>query len=137
MVKEYNRAQRVAQTMHKEIAMILQRKVKDPRISMVTVSGINMSRDLTYAKVFVTFLNKNTPDQLKNSLNGLKNATGFIRNLLKQTMHLRIMPTLNFSYDNSFMQGIYISNLLSQVRHNKHVNTMVKKTSVSINCDDE
>lgn len=58
MAKEFGRPQRVAQEMQKEIALILQREIKDPRVGMMTtVSGVEMSRDLAYAKVFVTFLN--------------------------------------------------------------------------------
>ena len=58
MAKEFGRPQRVAQEMQKEIAIILQREIKDPRLGMMTtVSGVEMSRDLAYAKVYVTFLN--------------------------------------------------------------------------------
>ncbi len=58
MAKEFGRSQRVAQELQKEIALILQREIKDPRVGlMVTVSGVEVSRDLAYAKVFVTFLN--------------------------------------------------------------------------------
>lgn len=57
MAKEFTRAQRVAQEMQKEIAIILQREIKDPRIGMATVSGVELSRDLAYGKVYVTFLN--------------------------------------------------------------------------------
>lgn len=57
MAKEFSRGQRVAQEMQKEIAIILQREVKDPRVGMATVSGVEVSRDLAYAKVYVTFLN--------------------------------------------------------------------------------
>ncbi|TNH22747.1 30S ribosome-binding factor RbfA, partial [Testudinibacter sp. TR-2022] len=56
MAREFSRSQRVAQEIKKEIAIILQREVKDPRIGMVTVSDVELSRDLVYAKVFVTFL---------------------------------------------------------------------------------
>ncbi len=56
MSREFKRSDRVAQELQKEIAIILQREVKDPRIGMVTVSDVEISRDLAYAKVFVTFL---------------------------------------------------------------------------------
>ena len=57
MAKEFSRARRVAQQLQREVAMILQREVKDPRIGMVTVSDVEVSGDLQHAKVFVTFLN--------------------------------------------------------------------------------
>lgn len=66
MAKEFGRPQRVAQEMQKEIAIILQREIKDPRLGMMTtVSGVEMSRDLAYAKVFVTFLNDKDEDAVK------------------------------------------------------------------------
>ncbi|MEN2897452.1 Ribosome-binding factor A [Mannheimia haemolytica] len=56
MSREFKRSDRVAQELQKEVAVILQREVKDPRIGMVTVSDVEVSRDLAYAKIFVTFL---------------------------------------------------------------------------------
>jgi ribosome-binding factor A len=69
MAKEFGRPQRVAQEMQKEIALILQREIKDPRVGMMTtVSGVEMSRDLAYAKVFVTFLNDQDEAAVKTAL---------------------------------------------------------------------
>lgn len=82
MAKEFSRTQRVAQEMQKEIAIIIQREVKDPRIGMATVSGVEVSRDLAYAKVFVTFLNDNEPEQVKTAIKALQDASGFIRTWL-------------------------------------------------------
>lgn len=55
MAQEFSRTERVRHQLQREIAMILQREIKDPRVSMVTVSDVEVSRDLAYAKVFVTF----------------------------------------------------------------------------------
>ncbi|MGL9769382.1 MAG: 30S ribosome-binding factor RbfA [Sodalis sp. (in: enterobacteria)] len=118
MAKEYSRTQRVAQEIHKEIAIILLREIKDPRIEMVTVSGVKLSRDLAYAKVFITFLNKNTPEQVKTSVLALQDAVGFIRILLSKAMRLRVIPELTFFYDNSLLEGMRMSNLVSNVVEN-------------------
>lgn len=118
MVKEYSRTQRVAQEMQKEIAIILQSEIKDPRVGMTTVSGVEVSRDLAYAKVFVTFLNENTPEQVKTGVQALQDAAGFIRSLLGKGMRLRVVPELTFAFDNSLVEGIRIANLLSQVVQN-------------------
>lgn len=118
MVKEYSRTQRVAQEMQKEIAIILQREIKDPRVGMATVSGVEVSRDLAYAKVFVTFLNDNTPEQVKTGVRALQDAAGFIRSLLGKAMRLRVVPELTFAYDNSLVEGMRMSNLVSQVVQN-------------------
>ncbi|TCV99048.1 30S ribosome-binding factor RbfA [Biostraticola tofi] len=118
MAKEYSRTQRVAQEMQKEIALILQREIKDPRVGMATVSGVEVSRDLAYAKVFVTFLNDNEPAQVKAGVKALQDASGFIRSLLGKAMRLRVVPELTFAYDNSLVEGMRMSNLVSQIVQN-------------------
>ncbi|MFJ5385683.1 30S ribosome-binding factor RbfA [Pectobacterium sp. CHL-2024] len=118
MAKEFSRTQRVAQEMQKEIAIIIQREVKDPRIGMATVSGVEVSRDLAYAKVFVTFLNDNEPEQVQTAIKALQDASGFIRTLVGKAMRLRVVPALTFSYDNSLVEGMRMSNLVTNVIKN-------------------
>ncbi|MBN3056935.1 30S ribosome-binding factor RbfA [Pectobacterium brasiliense] len=118
MAKEFSRTQRVAQEMQKEIAIIIQREVKDPRIGMATVSGVEVSRDLAYAKVFVTFLNDNEPEQVQMAIKALQDASGFIRTLVGKAMRLRVVPALTFSYDNSLVEGMRMSNLVTNVIKN-------------------
>ncbi|MEQ4924110.1 30S ribosome-binding factor RbfA [Proteus hauseri] len=120
MARDFSRAQRVSQEMQKEIAIILQREVKDPRIGMATVSGVEISRDLAYAKVFVTFFNLSGSDEseeemVANGLAALNEAAGFIRSLLGKAMRLRIVPELTFAYDNSLVEGMRMSNLVTNV----------------------
>lgn len=120
MARDFSRSQRVSQEMQKEIAIILQREVKDPRIGMATVSGVEISRDLAYAKVFVTFLNlsggeKSEEEMVADALTALNEAAGFIRSLLGKAMRLRIVPELTFAYDNSLVEGMRMSNLVSNV----------------------
>lgn len=113
MAKEFSRTQRVSQQLQKEIALILQREIKDPRIGMVTVSGVEVSRDLAYAKVFVTFLTMGdqTP---QGGLEALQEATGYIRSLLGKAIRLRVTPEITFYFDESLTEGMRISNLVSQ-----------------------
>ncbi|WP_281545665.1 30S ribosome-binding factor RbfA [Grimontia sp. SpTr1] len=113
MAKEFSRTQRVSQQLQKEIALILQREIKDPRIGMVTVSGVEVSRDLAYAKVFVTFLTmgEQTP---QGGLEALQEATGYIRSLLGKAIRLRVTPEITFFFDESLTEGMRISNLVSQ-----------------------
>ncbi|AIN47552.1 30S ribosome-binding factor RbfA [Candidatus Palibaumannia cicadellinicola] len=116
MAKEYSRTQRLAQEMQKTIAISLQREIRDPRISMATVSGVDVSRDLASATVFVTFtfLNENNDDQVNIAIRTLQAASGFIRSLLGKAMHLRVVPKLTFAYDYSLVKGMRIYNLVSQ-----------------------
>lgn len=118
MAKAFSRTQRVAHELQKEIAIILQREIKDPRLGMVTVSGVDISRDLAYAKVYVTFLNDDVPEQVQQGLMILNDAVGFIRSLVGKAMRLRIVPELKFYYDQSLSEGMRMSNLVSEVIHN-------------------
>ncbi|MFV9996829.1 MAG: 30S ribosome-binding factor RbfA [Arsenophonus endosymbiont of Dermacentor nuttalli] len=120
MAREFDRAQRVAQELQKEIAIILDREIKDPRVKMATVSGVEVSRDLAYAKVFVTFLNisdqEHEKDMVKNGIKVLNgNMAKHIRSLLGNSMRLRIIPELTFFYDSSLVEGMRMSNLVSNV----------------------
>lgn len=121
MAKEFSRVQRVEQQLQKEIALILQREIKDPRIGMVTVSSVESSRDLAYAKVYVTFftLGDQTPEA---GLAALREAAGFIRSLLGKVIRLRVTPELTFVYDQSLTEGMRISNLVTQAVNNDKVN---------------
>ncbi|NIG62118.1 MAG: 30S ribosome-binding factor RbfA [Serratia symbiotica] len=123
MAKEFSRSQRrVAQEMKKEIAIILQREIKDPRIGMATVSDVEISRNLAYAKVYVTFLKvldeNHDPDQVNNGIKALQDAAGYIRTLLGKAMCLRVVPELTFAYDNSLVEGMRISNLVTNMVKN-------------------
>jgi ribosome-binding factor A len=112
MPKEYSRTSRVSQQVQKELARILQQEVKDPRIGMVTISGVDVTRDLAYAKVFVTFLT--VGDQTNDeSLEGLNAAAGYIRRLLGKAMRLRIVPEVRFCFDSTLTEGLRISELVS------------------------
>ncbi|MBL1378250.1 30S ribosome-binding factor RbfA [Zobellella iuensis] len=112
MAREFSRTRRVGQELQKEIAMILQREIKDERLGMVTVSGVELSRDLNYAKVFVTFL-ENDPEKIEKGMAVLKDAAGFIRSLVGKAMRLRVTPELRFAYDQSLVEGMRISTLVS------------------------
>ncbi|MFD1007805.1 30S ribosome-binding factor RbfA [Oceanisphaera ostreae] len=112
MAREFSRARRVGQELQKEIAMILQREIKDDRLKLVTVSGVDLSKDLSTAKVFVTFL-ENDPAKITEGMKVLKDASGFIRTLVGKAMRLRVTPELRFAYDQSLVEGVRISTLVS------------------------
>lgn len=120
MAREFKRSDRVAQELKKEVAVILQREVKDPRIGMVTVSDVEVSSDLAYAKVFVTFLFDSDESAVKNGMKGLEKAAPYVRTLLGKAMRLRIVPEVRFIYDSSLVDGMRMSNLVTQVvQHDK------------------
>lgn len=115
MAREFKRSDRVAQELQKEVAIILQREVKDPRIGMVTVSDVEVSSDLAYAKVFVTFLFDHDKQAIENGMKGLEKAAPYIRSLVAKAMRLRIVPELRFIYDQSLVEGMRMSNLVANV----------------------
>ncbi len=114
MAREFSRTERVSQQIQKEVAMILQREVKDPRLVMVTVSDVEVSRDLAYAKIFVTFFS-NDDEKINQSIKILNDAAGFIRSLLAKRIRARIMPHLSFHYDKSMVEGVKMASLVDQV----------------------
>lgn len=112
MAKEFGRADRVSQQIQREIAMILQREIKDPRVGMATVSDVELTRDLQHAKVFVTFF-LNAEDNIEAGIKVLNDASGYIRILLGKAMKLRVVPEIRFVYDKTLVEGMRISNLIT------------------------
>lgn len=109
---QYKRTDRISDVLQREIADLIQRKVKDPRlVGMITVSAVDISRDLSYAKVYVTQLN-NDPTAIKNNLQILNHAASYLRSELGQRIKLRITPQLKFIYDESISRGAYLSGLI-------------------------
>ncbi|HET8817678.1 30S ribosome-binding factor RbfA [Pseudidiomarina aestuarii] len=117
MGKDFSRTDRVGQQYQREIAMILQREIKDPRVSLVTVSAVEVSRDLAYAKVFVTFM-QDDDNAVKAGLKVLNEASGFIRSLLGKRVRARITPELRFVHDPSLNEGIRMSRLVDEAIRN-------------------
>lgn len=115
MAREFSRTERVGQQIHKEVASIFQNEFKnrDPRLGLVTVSGVEVSRDLAHAKVFVTFFEKDE-EQLKLYKQILEDNKGFVRTLLARRMRMRAVPAVKFYLDTSITEGMRISNLVSQ-----------------------
>ncbi|WP_394174138.1 30S ribosome-binding factor RbfA [Thalassotalea litorea] len=113
MAREYARTDRVAQQIQKEVATILQREIKDPRLSMMTVSGVEVTRDLAYAKVFVTFFNDDQ-EQIDTAMKVVADAAGYVRSLLAKRLRARIMPQIRFEYDKSLVEGVRMSTLVDK-----------------------
>lgn len=114
MAKEFSRTRRIGQQLQQELAQVLMRDIKDPRVGMVTVNDVDVSRDLSYAKVFVTFF-EDDPKQVEEKLAALMTAAPYVRTLVAGRMKLRVMPELRFVYDSSLVEGMRMSNLVSKV----------------------
>ncbi len=110
MPKDYARTDRVAEQIQRELAELLRQEVKDPRVKMITLTGVEVTRDYAHAKVFYTTLEGAS----KAVQEGLERASGFLRSQLAHAMKLRITPQLHFVYDASVEYGAHLSQLIEQ-----------------------
>lgn len=107
------RQERVNSQFKEELADLL-RKVKDPRIGFVSVTDVEVTADLKQARVYVSVLGNE--EAQKETMAGLRSATGFIRTELARRIRLRFMPEIEWRYDTSLEHGARINELLNQVR---------------------
>ncbi len=115
MPREFKRSQRVADFMQKELAQLIQQNVRDPRIGMVDVTGVEVTRDLSYAKVFVTFPGKQEEVEIKPAVQALNHAAGFLRSQLARDSAMRSTPRLRFEFDSSIRRGSELTKLIDSV----------------------
>lgn len=111
MAKEFSRSQRVGAQIQRELAELIQFEVKDPRVGLVTVSAVEVTRDMAYAKVFITMLD--SEHGVDEVLAALNHAAGFLRRELGKRMKLRITPQLTFLYDPSVEYGSTLNALIN------------------------
>jgi ribosome-binding factor A len=109
----YKRSKRLGELILEEISDLMACQIKDPRIGFATLTRVDMSDDLRYAKVFVSMIG--TPSEKERTLQGLSSATGYIRRHLGKALHLRYTPQLTFLLDDSLEHGAKIAQLLRQV----------------------
>ncbi len=107
------RAKKVARRIHEELAVILQREVSDPRLSGVSVTGVEVDRELAYATIFITALEMH--EQMDEILSTIRGAAGFLRSQLAARIPLRSFPRLRFEYDASYDRGGRIDELLAKL----------------------
>lgn len=113
-MREFKRTDRVGDQLQKELAVLIQREVKDPRLGMVTVSGVTVSRDLGYADVYVTLLGEDSPERVAENLKVLRQAAGFLRGQIAKRIKLRHVPELRFHFDESVVRGHRLSSLIDE-----------------------
>ena len=110
MPKDFPRARRIADQMQRELSELIRLEVKDPRVVMVTLTDVEVGRDMDHAKVFFTTLGG--PTEHEACLQGLQRASGFLRTQLSQRMQLRQVPKLSFVYDQSVERGMHLAQLI-------------------------
>ena len=114
MAKEYSRTQRVADYLQRELAALIQHEVRDPRVGMVSITGVNVSRDLGHAKIYLTVLGRDSGEDASDSIEALNKAAGFLRSLLSRDSNMRSVPQLRFYFDSSVGQGRHLEDLIQR-----------------------
>ncbi|HEX9450065.1 MAG TPA: 30S ribosome-binding factor RbfA [Burkholderiales bacterium] len=110
MAKNPSRLGRIGDQIQKDLAELIRTEVKDPRVGMITLTGVEISSDHHHAKVFFTTLGG--AQAVAKAEAGLLHASGFLRSQLAKGLKLRIVPELHFSYDESVERGIRLSRLI-------------------------
>lgn len=114
MPREFTRSDRVSDAIQRILAQIIPQEVRDPRIGMVNINDVTVTRDMAYAKVFVTFLGAETEADSLARASILNKAAGFLRTFLAKELSMRTVPKLQFIYDKTAIRGQELSYLIDR-----------------------
>jgi len=109
MARDFSRTDRIGDVMQRELSVIIRQELKDPRVSMITLAEVRVSKDLAHAKVFVSVMME---EKATETLEGLNKAAGFLRAQLAKRMSLRVIPQLSFVYDDTTIKANHISRMI-------------------------
>lgn len=109
--RDFKRSERVAGQLRRDLAKLIQKEIKDPDVGFVSVSDVEVTRDLSHAKVFVTVFD---PEKSEKSLKALRKASVFLRLRLGQELRLRHVPELHFVHDDSVEKGSRMDEMISR-----------------------
>ena len=119
MPREFARHQRLGNQLLRTLAELIRFEVKDPRVSDVSLTSVDLSRDLSVARVYFSLLDPN--GDVASAQEGLERATGFLRSRLGRTIKVRHVPELRFAHDDSAAEGLRLTDLIDQtVATDKH-----------------
>ena len=127
------RQERVSERIHEEISDLLQKRIRDPRLASVTVTGVEVSPDLKLASVFISALGDG---KARNSaLQGVQHASKYIRRQLAQRLQMRFTPELRFALDESWVRGARIDELLGQLRDSESGTDLADSNASDDRCE--
>jgi ribosome-binding factor A len=110
MPRDFPRSRRIAEQIQRELSDIIRVELKDPRVGMITITDVEMTRDNAHAKVFFTVLGQQP--RIDEAAAGLQHAAGYLRSQVAQRIKIRVVPQLHFEYDASVERGIRLSQLI-------------------------
>ncbi len=114
MAREFKRTDRLGDAVQRVLAKLIQFEVRDPRIGMVNINDVVVSRDLANARVFVTFVGRDDEAECEIAAAALNKASGFLRSQLSKELDIRKTPSLQFKYDATSVRGQKLSALIDK-----------------------
>lgn len=114
MARVSNRLDKINDLLKRELALLVRDEMRDPRVGMVSITEVRVSRDLAFADVFVTVMGKQDAEEAQESMAALNSASGFLRSLLAKVVNLRTTPRLKFIFDDTLVRGQYLSGLIDE-----------------------
>ncbi|HEX6549180.1 MAG TPA: 30S ribosome-binding factor RbfA [Gammaproteobacteria bacterium] len=117
MAREFERSSRVAGQLQRELSELIRREVKDPRVRLVTVTKVDVTRDLSHAKVLISVLGEDGPQP--EVLAALQHAAGYLRHLLGKMLKMRSIPELHFTQDDVLERAAHLTALINKANRDK------------------
>ncbi len=114
MAREFKRTDRLGDGIQRILAQLIQFEIRDPRVGMVNINAVDVSRDLAHARVFITFVGDKSDEETEESVKVLNNASGFLRSKLAKELDIRTTPRLFFVYDKTSIRGQELSRLIDK-----------------------
>lgn len=114
MPREFKRSDRVADAIQRSLARILQMELRDPRVGMANINSVVVSKDLTLAKVYITFVGQDSFEESEEAVEVLNSAANYIRNIMAKDLTTRIIPRLQFYFDKTSISGQALSHLIDK-----------------------
>ena len=111
MKKSFQRSDRVAEQVRRDLAELIRTELKDPRVGMISLTEVKLTPDYAHAKVYFTTLNSEHLEEIER---GLARSAGFLRRQLGFRINIHTLPQLHFIYDNSLERGASMSQLIDQ-----------------------
>ena len=114
MAREFARTDRIADAVQRILATTIAQEIRDPRVGMVNINDVTVTRDMAYAKVYVTFVGRDDQKECEQAADALNHAAGFLRGIVAKQLDIRITPKLQFFYDTTSVRGQKLSSLIDR-----------------------
>lgn len=114
MPREFTRSDRVSDAIQRLLAQLIPQEIRDPRVGMVNINDVTVTRDMAYARVYVTFVGAENEAKSLEAAAVLNKASGFLRSFLAKELSMRTVPRLQFIYDKTTIRGQELSYLIER-----------------------